>query len=106
MVVGFQEKPQERIPVEIEVRSLKELTHLMQSSLVPDRILLDNFPVRELKKAVSFVKRCAKHPLLEASGGVHLANVRAVAKTGVDRISIGRLTHSAPAIDFSLDVTL
>ena len=73
---------------------------------MPYRILLDNFSLRELKQAVALSKTIPKRPLLEASGGVHLNSVRAIAKTGVDRISIGRLTHSAPAIDFSLDVTL
>jgi nicotinate-nucleotide pyrophosphorylase (carboxylating) len=48
--------------------------------------------------------RPGARPILEASGGVTLANVRAIAKSGVDRISIGRLTHSAPALDLSLHV--
>jgi len=108
-------KPLQRrkIPVEVEVRNLKELAHLLEGTFVPDRILLDNFSIRELKRAVLFVKGLdrvlrsrygirRKLPLLEASGGINLANVRAVAQTGVDRISVGLLTHSAPALDFSL----
>ncbi|MBI4115148.1 MAG: carboxylating nicotinate-nucleotide diphosphorylase [Candidatus Omnitrophica bacterium] len=102
-----------RIPVEVEVRSLKELAHLLEGTYVPDRILLDNFSIKELRRAVLFVEGLdqilkarygirRKRPFLEASGGIHLGNVREVAKTGVDRISIGRLTHSAPALDFSL----
>ena len=102
-----------RIPVEVEVRNLKELAHLLEGTFVPDRILLDNFSVRELRRAVLFVKGLdqvlrtrygirRKVPLLEASGGINLANVRATASTGVDRISVGLLTHSAPALDFSL----
>ena len=102
-----------KIPVEVEVRNVKELAHLLEGTFVPDRILLDNFSVPNLARAVSFVHHFfrvlrgrygirRKRPLLEASGGIDLANVRAVARTGVDRISIGRLTHSAPALDFSL----
>ena len=104
-----------RLPVEVEVRNLKELAHLLEGTFVPDRILLDNFSVRPLRRAVLFVKGLnqvlwkryrirRKRPLLEASGGITLGNVRAVAQTGVDRISVGRLTHSAPSLDFSLEV--
>ncbi len=104
-----------RIPIEIEVQSLKELAHLLEGTLVPDRILLDNFSIKELRRAVLFVNGLdqvlrsrydlrRKNPLLEASGGIHLNHIRQVASTGVDRISIGRLTHSAPAIDFSLKI--
>ncbi|MBI2166858.1 MAG: carboxylating nicotinate-nucleotide diphosphorylase [Candidatus Omnitrophica bacterium] len=99
--------------VEIEVENLRQLASLLEGTLVPDRILLDNFPVRELRRAVLFVRGLdwllrrryglrRKRPELEASGGIHLGNVRQVAGTGVDRISVGRLTHSAPALDFSL----
>ena len=94
-----------RIPIEVEVQSLKELAHLAEGTLVPDRILLDNFTIKELRRAILFVNGLRrKKPLLEASGGIHLTNIRQVASTGVDRISIGRLTHSAPAIDFSLKI--
>ena len=104
-----------RVPIEVEVQSLKELAHLVEGTLVPDRILLDNFSIKELKRAVLFVNGLdqvlrsryglrRKKPLLEASGGIHLNNIRRVASTGVDRISIGRLTHSAPAVDFSLKI--
>lgn len=101
-----------RIPVEIEAASLKELSCLLQGSFIPDRILLDNFSVPQLKKAVQMVRRfhlnagaIRKLPLLEASGGITLQNVRDVAKTSVDRISVGALTHSAPALDFSLTIS-
>ena len=98
-------KKSRRIPIEVEVQSLKELAHLAEGTLVPDRILLDNFTIKELRRAILFVNGLRrKKPLLEASGGIHLTNIRQVASTGVDRISIGRLTHSAPAIDFSLKI--
>ena len=106
-------KKRRRIPIEVEVQSLKELAHLLEGTFVPDRILLDNFSIRELRRAVLFInglyqlleKRYSIHrkkPELEASGGIHLKNVLPIAQTGVGRISVGRLTHSAPAVDFSL----
>ena len=109
-------KKHHNLPLEIEVRHLKELIPLLELPFTPDRVLLDNFSVRELKRSVLFVHSfyqvlkskygiSRKRPLLEASGGVRLENVRKMAQTGVDRISIGRLTHSAPALDFSLSLT-
>ncbi len=73
----------------------------------PHAILLDNWSLQTIKKAVLYAKRypLSARPLLEVSGGVTLANVRAIAKTGVDRISIGRLTHSTTALDICLEVT-
>ncbi len=93
------------ISIEIEVDNIKELTHLLEGDFIPDCILLDNFSVGDLKKAVKIVKQRKCKVLLEASGGITLKNVSAVAKTGVDRISIGALTHSAPAVDFSLTIS-
>ena len=93
-----------RVPVEIEVDSFRELKHLLDGRIRIDRVLLDNFSVQQLRKAVAFVRHTHPKILLEASGGINLANVRQVAKTGVDRISIGALTHSAPALDFSLSI--
>lgn len=93
------------MPVEVEVGDFKELTYLLDGRFVPDRILLDNFSIPQLKKAVQMVKKRKSGVLLEASGGVTLSNVFQVAKTGVDRISVGAITHSAPALDFSLTVS-
>jgi len=67
-----------------------------------DVIMLDNMKVDEIRRCVDLV---AGRAILEASGGVTLANVRAIAKTGVDRISVGALTHSAPSLDLALDFT-
>jgi len=69
----------------------------------PDIILLDNMPISQLREAV--VRRDAVNPEieLEASGGVNLDTVRAIAETGVDRISVGALTHSAVSLDVALD---
>ncbi len=94
--------------VEVEVTNLREFQSALNAH--PDAVLLDNWPIRRIRKAVAFLnaKRYTLNarPLLEVSGGVTLANVRAIAKTGVDRISIGRLTHSAPSLDVSLRVLL
>ena len=67
-----------------------------------DHILLDNMSLDELREAVAARGEHAK-PLLEASGGVTLETVREIAQTGVDFISVGALTHSAPALDIGLD---
>jgi len=104
-------RPRRHLPVEIEVRRPKQLAHLLEGDYAPNRILLDHFSVRELRQAVLFVhdafrtrKRRRKRPLLEASGGVHLGNVRAIARTGVDRISVGALTQAAAALDVALTI--
>ncbi len=83
--------------VEIEVQNLEQLQQAIAGK--PDIIMLDNMPVDEMKKAVKMVPSSIS---LEASGGITLENVRAVAETGVDVISVGAITHSARAIDFSL----
>ena len=64
-------------------------------------VLFDNMTIRNLKKGVMIAK---KYYETEASGNVSLQNVGMIAKTGVDRISVGRITHSAPAMDFKLEV--
>jgi len=69
----------------------------------PDMILLDNMNLAELREAVELRNQLAPKVLLEASGRVNLDTVRAIAETGVDRISVGALTHSAPALDLALD---
>ncbi len=89
------------VPVEIEVENLQQL-HLAPL-ILPDIILLDNMSLEQLREAVRWRNEKAPQTLLEASGGITLANVRSVAETGVDRISVGALTHSAPALDIALD---
>ncbi len=90
------------IPVEIEVDTLEQLNEVIAAGGV-DMILLDNMDVGTLKQAVERVNGAVK---LEASGGVNLDTVRAIAETGVDYIAIGALTHSAPALDIGLDIDL
>ena len=86
------------VKVEIEVGTLDELQDALAQQ--PDVIMLDNMPVEMLKAAVTKV---AGRATTEASGGVDLDTVRAIAETGVDLISVGALTHSAPVLDIGLD---
>jgi nicotinate-nucleotide pyrophosphorylase (carboxylating) len=83
----------------VEVRDLGELAEALR--LTPDYILLDNMTLSDMQRAVALAD--GKVPL-EASGGITLANVRAIADTGVDRISIGALTHSVQALDIAMRV--
>jgi nicotinate-nucleotide pyrophosphorylase (carboxylating) len=85
------------LPLEVEARNLAEVGEALDAGA--PRILLDNMSVSELREAVRFVAGRAE---LEASGGITLDTVREVASTGVDFISVGALTHSAGALDFSL----
>jgi nicotinate-nucleotide pyrophosphorylase (carboxylating) len=86
-------------PIEIEVDNLDQLGEAM--AFAPQAVLLDNFNLKDLRAAVKLVSGACT---LEASGGVTLASVRAIAETGIDVISVGALTHSAPALDVGLDV--
>ena len=87
--------------VEVEVDTLDQLEIVLPAR--PDIVLLDNMTPAQLRESVA--RRDAVDPAieLEASGGVSLATVREIAATGVDRISVGALTHSAAALDFGLD---
>jgi nicotinate-nucleotide pyrophosphorylase (carboxylating) len=89
--------------IEIEVDGLVELREVLPGR--PDIVLLDNMSPRDMRTAVALVARlpAGRRPLLEASGGITLGNVRAAAATGVDRISTGALTHSREAIDMSME---
>lgn len=92
---------QKQVPVIVEVESLEELKQALE--LNPEQILLDNFTVAELVEAVSITRGQAR---LEASGNVDRQNIRAIADTGVDFISIGALTKHVHAVDFSLCVAV
>jgi len=87
-------------PIEVEVRGLDELELALQHGA--EAILLDNMSVEAVRAAVERVHRLEKPLPLECSGGIRLDNVRAYAETGVDFISVGALTHAAPAVDMSL----
>lgn len=88
------------MPVEIEVENVDELQQALDAEA--DRILLDNFSIKQLKQAV---KICDGKALLEASGGITLKNIHKVASTGVDFISTGTLTKDITAIDLSMRMT-
>lgn len=85
---------------EIEVRNLDELTAL--SSMPPGRVMLDNFSPAHIRSAVKLVNSWERRPEIEVSGGITLKNVKKHAIEGVDFISIGALTASAPSLDMSL----
>ena len=88
-----------QIRVEVEVRTVSEALEAVEAGA--DIVMLDNMNLEDMRKAVESIEGRA---LIEASGGVTLDNVRAVAETGVDFISIGALTHSAKALDISLEL--
>lgn len=89
------------IPIEIEVDTLEQLQDALRES--PEIVLLDNMTPDLLSKAIAIRDEQAPETKLEASGGINLDNVRQIAQTGVDRISIGGLTHSSPALDLGFD---
>lgn len=88
------------LQVEVEADTLQQAANAAEAGA--DIILLDNMSLDDLRVAVD---RIAGRSLTEASGGVSLETLRAIAETGVDRISVGALTHSAPAVDIALDFT-
>jgi len=91
------------ILVEVEAGTLREVKAAAEGGV--DIIMLDNMTVDAMREAVELVKsRGGRPPILEASGGVNLDTVAVIARTGVDRISVGALTHSAPAVDISLEI--
>ena len=89
------------MPVQVEVDSIEQIQEALEAGA--DRLLLDNMPPEILRKAVAQV---AGRVPLEASGGVTLETIRAIAEAGVDFISVGRITQSAPAVDIGLDYAL
>ena len=93
-----------RLVVELEVDTLEQLERVIDSGI--DIVLLDNMSVQDLEQAVALRDQRSPGVELEASGGVTLETVREIAETGADRISVGALTHSAPALDLGLDITL
>jgi nicotinate-nucleotide pyrophosphorylase (carboxylating) len=93
--------PRRGMLVEVEVDSLDQCQHVLAAQ--PDIVLLDNMSLDQLRAAVEMRNRLAPQVELEASGGVSLATIGEIARTGVDRISAGALTHSAVSLDVALD---
>ena len=88
------------LKVEVEVKNLSEVQEALKAGA--DVIMLDNMPIDKMEKAIRIIRKKDQNTIIEASGDIGLENVRNVAETGVDIISIGALTHSAPAADISL----
>jgi len=94
------------VVIEIEADSLDLIRRVLVAH--PDILLLDNMSVAQLRAALAVIgaatKRSGKRIYTEASGGITLAKVRTIARLGVDRISVGALTHSAPGIDVAMEI--
>jgi nicotinate-nucleotide pyrophosphorylase (carboxylating) len=86
------------VQIEVECETVDQVRRALDARV--DTVMLDNMPVDMMRRCVELVDGAAK---VEASGGVNLSNVRAIAQTGVDWISVGSLTHSAPALNLALD---
>jgi nicotinate-nucleotide pyrophosphorylase (carboxylating) len=101
-VARVRDQNRQGLPLEVEVRSLDELEQALATGV--ERILLDNMSLEDMREAARRARNAKPRPRLEASGNMTLARVRAVAETGIDEISVGALTHSAAALDLSLQV--
>jgi len=91
-----------RLPLIMEADDLRQVRRSIE--LGTDVILLDNMPWARLRQAIRLVRKASPKTLIEVSGGVRLKDIRRLARLGPDRISVGRITHSAPALDLGLDL--
>ena len=99
--VAAARKAHRELPIEVEVESLVELREALTAGA--DRVLLDNFDIEDLQHAVDINQTEGSRPAsLEASGGITIKNIRAIAETGVDYISVGALTKDIKAVDLSM----
>ncbi|MEP9412575.1 MAG: carboxylating nicotinate-nucleotide diphosphorylase [Candidatus Brocadia sp.] len=104
----LRQKIKKGILIEVETRTLEEVKSALKAGV--DIILFDNMDIQQLKEAVRLVKEWkygegVRQPLSEASGNITLENVHIVAQAGVDRISVGAVTHSARALDISMEIS-
>ncbi len=99
IVAAAKQKAPQGLKIEVEVTSQQEAIEAVEAGA--DIIMLDNMSLDEMRRVMSLVKNRVR---VEASGGITLSNVRAVAETGVDFISVGALTHSVKALDISLEL--
>ncbi len=102
MVARAKQAVLKKTVIGVEVKNLMELKEALKSKV--HYVLLDNMSVEEVREAVAHKKKIGSKIELEVSGGVTLNNVREYAETGVERISVGALTHAAPSIDIALDI--
>jgi len=98
IIKKVKQKRPKGMKIEVEVKNLRQFKQALEAR--PDIIMLDNFSLTNIKKAVKIKSASVK---IEVSGGVNLSNARRIAATGVERISVGELTHSASALDIALD---
>jgi nicotinate-nucleotide pyrophosphorylase (carboxylating) len=97
-IVKIREKTPHTVRIGVEAEKIEQITDILKAGV--DAILLDNMTNEELKEAVSMING---RVLVEASGGVSLSSIAKIAQTGVDIISVGALTHSAPALNIGMD---
>ena len=90
------------VEIEVEIETAEQLKEAIEAGA--ERLLLDNQALDQLTELVKTARKLKENIILEASGNVNINNVAAIAKTGVDLISIGGLTHSAQTSDFSLNI--
>ena len=98
-IVSLAIKNKKGRKITVEVDNLKQLKEIM--GLKFNTVLFDNMSIKNLKAGIKIAK---KYYETEASGNINLKTVKSIAKTGVDRISVGSITHSATAIDFKLEI--
>lgn len=91
------------VKIEIEVQDLRELKSVLHSKNI-DIIMLDNMSFSNLKKAVKMIKEKRPEILIEVSGGINFKNIQKISKLDIDRLSVGAITHSAKALNISLEV--
>ena len=99
VIADLKNKTKTKIVVEVD--TIDQLKEILQSKV--DIVLLDNMTPKEIIQAVKMCNRSKSHILLEASGGITLKNIKKYATTGIDRISVGALTHSRTALDISME---
>ena len=101
LVTNLRRKLPRGTLLEIEAKTIREVFLAIKAQA--DIIMLDNMTIPRLKKSVSFIRKNSKAQI-EISGGITLKNVHKIARLGVERISVGALTHSAPALDLSMEI--
>lgn len=101
--LSLAKKAGHMLRIEVEVKDIDQALFAVESGA--DIIMLDNMSVNEMKKVVATARSVKRGVMIEASGGVTLDNVRDIAETGVDLISVGAITHSARAVDISMKIT-
>ncbi len=95
-------KAQHMLKVEVEAKNIREVRSALSAGA--EIIMLDNMSIEDIKKSARMIRSQNPKVIIEASGNINLENVRVIAETGVDLISVGALTHSAAAVDISMDI--